>query len=131
MAYIARKNLDGSIAEKWEILDKALVFGRGEQVDVRLRDDRASRQHFAVALKDGAYHLQDLKSTNGTYVNGARITEVVLKPSDRIRAGQTVLIFETAQSKGLSTVIGELAAEKKGYDTLLGEISREAQTPPA
>ncbi len=127
MPYIARKNLDGSIAEKWEILDKALVFGRGDQADVRLNDDRASRQHFAVELKDGVYHVQDLKSTNGTYVNGARVTEAVLKANDRIRAGQTVLIFETTQSKGLSTVIGEMAAEKKGYNTLLGEISKQAQ----
>jgi pSer/pThr/pTyr-binding forkhead associated (FHA) protein len=126
MPYIARKNLDGSVAEKWEILDRALVFGRGELADAKIHDERASRQHFAVALRDGAYHIQDLKSTNGTWVNGARVTETTLQTRDKIRIGQTVLVFETEPSKGLSTVMGELAQEKKGYNTLLGEISKEA-----
>lgn len=126
MPHIARKNLNGSVAEKWDILDKAIVFGRGDVADARLHDDRVSRQHFAVAPAEGGYHIQDLKSTNGTYVNGVRITEGPLKPNDRIRVGGTVLVFETEQSKGLATVIGELAKEKKGYNTLLGEISKQA-----
>lgn len=43
------------------------------------------------------------------------------------RAGQTTMIFELGESKGLATVISELAKEKKGYHTLLGEISKEAK----
>lgn len=128
MPYLVCKKIDGSAIERWELREKPLIFGRGEQSDVKLKDDRASRQHFVISSKAGAYVIQDLKSTNGTYVNGARITESELKPNDRVRAGQTVLVFELGQSQGLGTVIGEMAGERKGYNTLLGEISQQAHS---
>ena len=127
MAYIVRKKLDGSALERWEITDKPLTFGRGEDADVLIKDERMSRQHFVVAPKGENFVVRDLNSTNGTYVNNDRITEVVLKPNDRIRAGQTVMVFEIEKSKGVATMIGEMEAGGKGYKTLLGEISKEAK----
>jgi predicted component of type VI protein secretion system len=128
MPYLVCKKIDGSAIERWEVKEQPLIFGRGEQSDVRLKDERASRQHFVISCKSGAYFVQDLKSTNGTWVNGARITDAELKPNDRIRAGQTVFVFELGQSQGLSTVIGELQKQGKGYETLLGEISQQAKS---
>jgi hypothetical protein len=52
------------------------------------------------------------------------VTEVVLQANDRIRAGQTIVIFETEKSKGVGTVINEMSAGGKGYKTLLGEIRK-------
>lgn len=127
MPYLVCKKIDGSAIQRWELLDKALTFGRSEPADIRVKDDRISRQHFAIMPKGSSFFVQDLKSTNGTYVNGARITEAELKPNDRIRAGQTVFVFELGESKGLATVIGEMQQERKGYDTLLGEISQQAK----
>lgn len=98
MAYLARKKMDGSTTERWEITDKPLSFGRGEEADVKLPDERMSRKHFVVTPREGAFFVRDLDSTNGTYVNNARITEVELQPNDRLRAGQTVLIFELEKS---------------------------------
>jgi pSer/pThr/pTyr-binding forkhead associated (FHA) protein len=86
-----------------------------------------SREHFVVTPRDGKYFVRDLNSTNGTYVNNEQITEWELKPNDRIRGGQTVLVFELERPKGVATVIGEMAAGGKGYKTLLGEISKEAK----
>ena len=127
MPYLVRKKFDGSAADRWEITDKALTFGRGDDADVLIKDDRMSRQHFAVTPRDGKYFVRDLSSTNGTYVNNERVTEWELKPNDRIRGGQTVLVFELEKPKGVATVIGEMAAGGKGYKTLLGEISEEAK----
>jgi pSer/pThr/pTyr-binding forkhead associated (FHA) protein len=127
MPYLVCKKLNGSAAERWEVGEKPLIFGRGEQSDVRLKDERVSRQHFVVSCKSGVYFIQDLKSTNGTWVNAERVTEVELRPNDRIRAGQTVLVFEVNQSQGLGTVIGELEKQRTGFSTLLGEIPQEAE----
>jgi pSer/pThr/pTyr-binding forkhead associated (FHA) protein len=127
MPYLVRKKFDGSAADRWEVTDKALTFGRGDNADVLIKDDRMSRQHFAVTPRDGKYFVRDLNSTNGTYVNNEPITERELNPNDKIRGGQTVLVFELEKPKGVATVIGEMAAGGKGYKTLLGEISKEAK----
>ena len=86
-----------------------------------------SRQHFAVAPHGDGYAVQDLKSTNGTWLNGKRVDESPLKHNDRIRAGATIWVFEEQPSKGLATVMGELEHEEKGFKTLMGEISKEAK----
>jgi pSer/pThr/pTyr-binding forkhead associated (FHA) protein len=109
MAYIVRKKLDGSTAERWEIKDKPVSFGRGEEADVQIKDERMSRQHFVVEPRDEKFFARDLNSTNGTFINNNRITEVELQPNDRIRGGQTVLVFETDKPKPVANVIGELS----------------------
>ena len=127
MPYLVKKKIDGSIVEQWEISDKPLTFGRGEQADCRITDDRISRQHFAVAPKDKGYIIQDLQSTNGTYVNNVRVTESALKPDDKVRVGQTVLVFLAEKPKGMGTVMGEIEAEGNGLQTYIGELNN----PPA
>ena len=114
MAYITRKKLDGSALDRWEVTDQPLTFGRGDDAGIQIKDERMSRQHFAVVPRDGKFFARDLDSTNGTFVNNNRITEVELQPNDRIRAGQTVVIFEMEKSKGVATVINEMSKEGKG-----------------
>jgi len=127
MPVIVRKKVDGSVLERHALTDKPLTFGRGAEVDVRIIDDRVSRHHFTVVPRDGKYLVQDHNSTNGTWVNGVRIAETELKLNDRIRAGQTIFVFETVESKGLGTVIGEIEKSGKGYKTVLGEIDKETK----
>jgi len=128
MPYLVRRKIDGSVTEEWELTDKPMIFGRGEQVDVRIADERMSRQHFVVAPKDGGgYIVQDLKSTNGTYVNNERITEHELQPNDRIRAGQAVFVFLPEKPKGMTTVMREIEAEGKGLRTAIRELSKPAK----
>ena len=127
MPSLARKKIDGTVIERTELLTEPVTFGRGDQTSVRVIDDRMSRQHFVVKPAGDGFILQDLKSTNGTFVNGQRVDESTLKHNDKIRAGSTVWVFEVQPAKGLATVIGELAQEKKGFSTLMGEISKEAK----
>jgi pSer/pThr/pTyr-binding forkhead associated (FHA) protein len=127
MPFMVRKRVDGSVLERHEVTDKPLGFGRDPQADVPIEDDRVSRLHFTIVPRDGKFFLQDNNSTNGTWVNGVRIAETELKPNDRIRAGQTIFVFEMGESKGLATVIGEIEKSGKGYKTVLGEIVKETK----
>jgi pSer/pThr/pTyr-binding forkhead associated (FHA) protein len=127
MAYITRKKLDGSAADRWEVKNNPLTFGRGDEADVQIKDERMSREHFVIAPSGDKFIARDLGSTNGTFVNNNRITEVELQTNDRIRAGQTVVVFELDKPKGVATVINEMSQEGKGYKTLLGEITKDTK----
>ena len=65
-----------------------------------LSDSRVSRRHARLTARDGVLVLTDLGSTNGTRVNGHRVTEMVLGAGDRIQIGETSLVVEAAPSRG-------------------------------
>jgi pSer/pThr/pTyr-binding forkhead associated (FHA) protein len=71
-------------------------IGRAPDCELVLRDTRVSRRHARLMARDGVLILTDLGSTNGTRVNGHRITEVVLGAGDRIEIGETSLVIEVA-----------------------------------
>ncbi len=75
----------------------AKVIGRGtEKVDIRVPDNAISRRHAEFSFRDGQWTVRDLDSSNGTFINEIRVSEVVLlKAGDQIRCGATVLLFET------------------------------------
>ena len=52
-----------------------------------------SRNHFVVSYENGSYTIQDLGSSNGTFVNGIKITQAKLKHGDVIGAGKILLTF--------------------------------------
>jgi len=70
-----------------------LAIGRDPQNDITLDDRRVSRKHAEIRLRLGRYTLYDLQSTNGTYVNGRRVAEVVLADGDRLSIGGVELQF--------------------------------------
>lgn len=76
---------------------KVITIGRStENNDIVVNDQKVSRNHLQMVMDDnGNYSVVDLGSTNGTYVNGQRISgEVRLQPSDEVRIGQTVLPWQ-------------------------------------
>jgi small-conductance mechanosensitive channel len=74
----------------------AFVIGRAGECDLTLDDSRASSRHASITWEEArGYILLDLKSQNGTLVNGRRIEEHLLKDLDRIEITETVLVFET------------------------------------
>ena len=72
---------------------KRVLIGRAGQCDITINDSSVSRKHASIESKDGRFLLQDLKSTNGTLVNGEFIDVGVLNHGDKIRIGRTVLQF--------------------------------------
>ena len=73
-----------------------IAIGRAPECELVLRDSRVSRRHARLTARDGVLVLTDLGSTNGTRVNGHRVTEVVLGAGDRIAIGETTLLIEPA-----------------------------------
>ncbi|MGD1020810.1 MAG: FHA domain-containing protein [Verrucomicrobiia bacterium] len=123
MPYLIQKQTDGTTIKQWDLRDKPLTVGRGEQVHARIDDNEMSRQHFVISPRGGGYVIQDQNSQNGTLVNGRRVTEAILKPNDSIRAGQTQFVFV----EGLATVIGKLEDEPKGHRAHIRETSKDAK----
>jgi hypothetical protein len=70
------------------------IIGRMPECAVTLSDPQASRQHAEIRHTETGYRIVDLGSTNGTEVNGVRITEMPLTDGDVIVIGATSLRFE-------------------------------------
>ncbi len=69
-------------------------IGREASNVISLSDDNTvSRKHAMITFENGAYILKDLGSTNGTYVNGAKVTEHKLIPGDIVRIGSTMFNY--------------------------------------
>jgi hypothetical protein len=81
---------------EWELDSNAVYIGRGPTNDIPLEgDEYASARHARIEARDDGTFVDDVGSTNGTFVNGIRLTqERKLVPGDVIRIGETDLRFE-------------------------------------
>ena len=81
-------------------LNREITIGRGSEHDMVLDEDMVSRAHARISTFDGKVTLEDLGSTNGTLVNGEKVSVTTLKPRDQILIGNSLLEFVI---DGLST----------------------------
>ena len=73
-------------------LSGALEIGRADSCQVRLEDTYASQHHARLSARDGSWFLEDLGSTNGTYLNDRRVqASQQVRSGDVVRIGKTVL----------------------------------------
>ena len=83
--------------DRYPLLSAITVLGRDNTADVILDDPGISRRHTEIRVTSDGPHLvasiRDLGSTNGTYVNGERITSQRLADGDRVNVGRTALTF--------------------------------------
>jgi predicted component of type VI protein secretion system len=119
-----------------ELTGEPLSIGRSREADIPLLDDKVSRVHCGIRLSDGEFYLKDIKSRNGTFVNGQRVEDTVkIKPGDRIQIGSTIFVMEAATSqedaaKALGSV-QDAMGDGKGYSTILKEIVEDMAAPEA
>jgi len=69
-----------------------LVLGRGRNAEMMLAEPTLSRAHAAVGYDGGGFFVQDLRSTNGTLVNGERRERAALQDGDEIQIGRLHLL---------------------------------------
>jgi pSer/pThr/pTyr-binding forkhead associated (FHA) protein len=89
-----------------ELTKEVSLIGRDVTNDVVVGDAEVSRQHARITRTPGGYVLEDLGSTNGTFVNGERLTTPrVLNPGDLIALGENVsLTFDASKPEAAATV---------------------------
>lgn len=86
---------------------QSVAVGRSEEADLAVPTDlQMSRRHFQVACTTAQSLVRDLRSTNGTFLNGERIAEATLRDGDRVRAGNTTFLIQIP----VSTYVGPSAA---------------------
>jgi diguanylate cyclase (GGDEF)-like protein len=111
------------------------IIGRADSASIHIDQDSVSRQHARMYHKEGNWHIEDMQSTNGTFVNNVRVRESLLRDGDLLRLGQTIfkmLSGSNIESKyheeiyRLSTVDGLTETYNKRYfmEALQREISR-------
>ncbi len=115
-----------------------MIFGRTSSADVVIDwDGLVSSRHFRMRIVDGVPRIEDLTSTNGTFVNGKRINFAELRHQDQIVAGRTkFLVHLTDQSLFAATVANtdedrfanyqKLAQQGTANQTLAGTVDDQA-----
>src|SRR6202041_1870447 len=71
--------------------DKQIIVGRSSDLDMVLVEDMVSRKHARIAMQNDQIWIEDLGSTNGTFVNGEKIKRARLKEGDRVLIGTSIL----------------------------------------
>jgi hypothetical protein len=78
----------------YEIGDQPLTLGRDKNQTIQILDQGVSRAHAEIFKLGELFIIRDANSTNGTFVNGEKIQEEVLKACDEILIGNTVMLFQ-------------------------------------
>ena len=89
---------DGSSAE-FELGRSPQTLGRDEAADIRVDEPLVSRNHARLELREGAWFVLDLGSTNLTRVNGQVVAERELKDRDELRFARARVLFRAAGSE--------------------------------
>lgn len=109
----------GNKGESYVLTGNRAVIGRGEKVDIRLNDSKASREHVEVTKVGDHWVATDLGSQNGVVVNDKKITQHPLVEGDKLIIGQTVFKFARVEVAG------------KGGKNNREETSEQSQTNKA
>jgi len=105
-----------------------IVIGRSSELDMVLVEEMVSRKHARIALTDGVINIEDLGSTNGTFVNGEKVDRGTLKEGDRVLIGTNILkVIATAQDAEQKLDLKSVAA---GRVTARQRMSRAAEEAP-
>jgi len=125
--------------------DGAQRIGRDSRSDIHFDDTETSRSHAEVECSQNLVLLKDLGSSNGTYVNGKKVTQCTLEPGDRIQIGKRLLVYRPsvqaivpsenhvdiipAGGEDASQIIGRADFEDPLHGTVAWNLSGESREP--
>lgn len=113
----------GEFAGKSIKIDQDMLVGRHQDANILLQSAEISRRHAAFLLKETALYVQDLNSSNGTFVNGERISvETALKSGDVLAFAS--LQFEVAEE--LEPVVNTVAEVEQPAEAVATSATHEA-----
>ena len=108
--------------QTFDIEKSEFVVGRGETSAIPIADSGISREHLKVLLEDDVVKIQDLNSSNGTYVENVKITPlqiIIIKETDTITFG-----------KSLTKIKLKLIEVKEEIKTKIQDVEKESDHPP-
>lgn len=106
-------------------LGEFLTVGRDPENQVILNDEFTSGRHMRIERKSNGFMLRDLRSRNGTLINGTRVFEAMLNDGDRIRVGVTEMQFAISKSE---TAEVETSSKSPAWNAQLLRIPNIAQS---
>ena len=83
--------------------EKEIRVGRSNDLEMVLTEDMVSRRHARIVFENGEIHIEDLNSTNGTFVNGERISRAIIREGDRVLIGTSILKVVASDSTSRTT----------------------------
>lgn len=113
--------------DQFELKDGTITIGRSPDCDIVLYDRKVSRHHCSLHSRGKYYLIEDMDSTHGTYLNGNRIKgKESFREEDKLRLGQTTLVFSTKDIGGIIEQTATDAArdlEEHSFGYLMEEAS--------
>jgi pSer/pThr/pTyr-binding forkhead associated (FHA) protein len=109
---------------------RRIVVGRSSDLDMVLVEEMVSRRHAQISMSNQVITIEDLGSTNGTFVNGEKIQRATLREGDRVLIGTSILkvvsipLDESQVRPDLERVAAKRAAVVSAQRTTVGEAPR-------
>lgn len=109
-----------------------IVIGRDVNADVIVNTAEVSRRHARLYMDGGIFVIEDLGSTNGTFINGQRLTTPVpLRSGDRIMLGEAAtLVFESSEFDPNATMLASMEGEPTAASNMPPSAAQQQGTPP-
>ena len=115
------------------IVDRDMLVGRHQDADVVLQAADVSRRHAGLLLKDNALWVQDLNSSNGTFINDVRIAvETEVQNGDSLRFASVQYTAEVAMVEVVQPIIPEVVAEPENVivtEAVVEQVISEPEKP--
>jgi pSer/pThr/pTyr-binding forkhead associated (FHA) protein len=130
----------GMTGRTQELKVEKTAIGRVEDNTFQIAEPSVSSHHCEVLLRGNEVVVRDLNSTNGTFINGEKVTESVMKPGQILRLGQVEMRLETdtppasgkkqidqtmVMQRGVSLTELEQGARGGGFDTKSAGFSKK------
>lgn len=106
--------------------EKQLIIGRSSELAIVLVEDMVSRKHAKITLAGGQVTIEDLGSTNGTFVNGEKVKSSRLKEGDRILVGTSIL--KLVKAKANAPVLTDDQVKQNLEQVAVSQSMRQTKT---
>ena len=118
--------ISGPLIGKMFLLEREeTLIGRSEDVDICIADTRISRHHLRIILENGQAIIEDMGSTNGTFVNGQRVKKQALANNDKVHISSDTL-FKFAIGDEAERMFQEEMHQMANYDAVTGVLNKHA-----
>jgi pSer/pThr/pTyr-binding forkhead associated (FHA) protein len=110
---VIRSGVD--VGKEFVLEKNEYIIGREQTADITISDPEISRRHARLFFQNGSYIIEDLGSTNGTFVNGQKISgPYLLRPGEVVNFGEHVsVLYESVQIDPNATVVSSSAVAPK------------------